>query len=276
MSELQMDDFEIYYTKNGLVHVSNDIRRAVLSELNGRDLSLTDLSRALGKAQSTLSVHLDRMVEGGLIASYEDANDSRKKMYTLDSVRFAYSKKPDKRSMDALMRSLSDVASDPSRTRDAMIRLFLLGLDAVGLAVEPISLILGNIHAMALGGSLSGPTVEETVSNARRYYAGMGVGEINVYALNPLTLVLKDDMALSEDSAKSFGGYAAGFLIKVLEDATGNSYEMTSGETFGEDRNYYKFVLEPSRRRSAPRLERQQGPVPEDLASAQLQPYAAL
>ncbi len=276
MSAGPLEDFEIYYTRHGLVQVSNDMRKGILSELRSRDLSLTDLSRALGKAQSTLSVHLDRMTEEGLIASYEDSKDSRKKMYTIDSIRFAYSKAPDDRSMDMLMSSLSKIAEDPAKTRDAMLRFILLGLDGVGLMIEPISRILGNIHAMALGGSLSGPTVEETVSNARRYYADMGMGEINIYALNPLTVVLKDEMALTEDSARSFGGYAAGFLIKVLEDATGKSYDMVYGEAFGEHHNYFKFVLEPSRERSEPGLEREEGAVPEDFAVLERHLDAAL
>ena len=69
MTDGPLTDFELYYTKNGLVQVSNDVRRRILHELTDKNLSLTDLSKITGKAQSTLSVHLDKMVSEGLIST---------------------------------------------------------------------------------------------------------------------------------------------------------------------------------------------------------------
>ena len=86
-----LTDFELYYTKNGLVQVSNDVRRRILSELKDRNLSLTELSRIMGKAQSTLSVHLDKMVADGLISAHDDPEDSRRKIYSLVSIMLAHS-----------------------------------------------------------------------------------------------------------------------------------------------------------------------------------------
>ena len=77
MTDGPLTDFELYYTKNGLVQVSNDVRRRILHELTDKNLSLTDLSKITGKAQSTLSVHLDKMVSEGLISARDDPEDSR-------------------------------------------------------------------------------------------------------------------------------------------------------------------------------------------------------
>ena len=74
----------------------------------------------------------------------------------------------------------------------------------------------------------------------------MGFGDASVFSLKPLTIIIKDDVPFTEDSAKSLGFYASGFFCKVLEDATGNTYEMTSNEVFGSDYNYFRFVLEPT------------------------------
>ena len=105
--------------------------------------------------------------------------------------------------------------------------------------------MLGSIHAMALGGLLSGDTIEDTVANARDYYRKMGFGDASVFSLKPLTIIIKDDVPFTEDSAKSLGYYASGFFSKVLEDATGKTYDMVSNEVFGSDCNYFRFVLEP-------------------------------
>ncbi len=273
MTDGPLTDFEIYYTEHGLVQVSNDVHRSILAELRDSDRSLTELAKALNKAQSTLSVHLSRMVEQGLISIYDDPEDSRRKVYSLCSVRFAYSKEPEDASMDAIIRSISSIVSDPVKTRDAMVRFIFLGMDGIGLSIEPMAHIIGWLHAMALGGSLTGGTIEDTVANARDYYSKMGLGEINVFSLKPLTIVLRDDMMMTEGSARSFGGYAVGFMSKILEDATGKAYEAESKEVFGEGFNNYKFVLAPSEKRSELGLEREKGAVPQDIAAFELHFY---
>lgn len=245
MTDGPLNDFELYYTKNGLVQVSNDVRRRILHELSDKNLSLTELSKIMGKAQSTLSVHLDKMVSEGLISAHDDPDDSRRKIYSLVSVMLAHSKPPSDAAMTMVLNSLTEVADDPIRTRDTLARFIILGFDALGLSVGPMASLLGSIHAMALGGSLSGNTIEDTVANARDYYRKMGFGEASVYSLKPLTIIIKDEMPFTEDSAKSLGYYAAGFFCKVLEDATGKTYEMVSNEVFGSDFNYFRFVVEP-------------------------------
>ena len=49
----------------------------------------------------------------------------------------------------------------------------------------------------------------------------------------------------TKGSANCLIQYSAGFLSRVLEDATGRPYEMVSSEVFGTDFNYIRFVLEP-------------------------------
>ncbi len=245
MTDGPLTDFELYYTKSGLVQVSNDVRRRILHELEDRNLSLTELSKILKKAQSTLSVHLDKMVSENLIAVHDDPEDSRRKIYSLVSVMLAHSKTPSDEAMTMAMEMLSKTANDPTAMRDAMARFILLGFDGMGLSVGPMASILGSIHAMALGGSLSGDSIEDTVSNARDYYKKMGFGEASVYSLNPLSIIIKDDIPFTEDSAKSLGYYAIGFFSRVLEDSNGKTYAVVSSEVFGTECNYFRFTLEP-------------------------------
>ena len=40
MTDGPLTDFELYYTKNGLVQVSNDVRRRILHELTDKNLSI--------------------------------------------------------------------------------------------------------------------------------------------------------------------------------------------------------------------------------------------
>ncbi|HVO78022.1 MAG TPA: winged helix-turn-helix domain-containing protein, partial [Methanomassiliicoccales archaeon] len=79
------DSFDVYSTSAGLRQISNPVRQKILSELQRRDLSLSEIAQLTGKAQSTLSVHLDKMVKEGLIAFRDDPEDNRRKIFYLVS-----------------------------------------------------------------------------------------------------------------------------------------------------------------------------------------------
>lgn len=243
-------DFELYYTTNGLVQVSNDVRRRILSELETSDLSLTDLSHIVNKAQSTLSVHLEKMIEDGLITVHDDPTDSRRKIYTLISLRFASSKQPSEESMEVLVKNLAHIVKTPEDVGYAIPHFLFLGLDALGLSVAPMSSMLGGLHATALDGSLSAPTIEETVDNTRRYYSRVGMGEINIFSMQPLTIVLKTDFVMTECAAMALGSYVVGFFCKVLSDAFDRNYGVTAKEVFGAECNYFRFTIEPTVRKA--------------------------
>ncbi|MCJ7516900.1 MAG: winged helix-turn-helix domain-containing protein, partial [Methanomassiliicoccales archaeon] len=57
--------FEVYSTASGLKQISNPIRKKILSELKKRELSLSEIAVLVGKAQSTLSSHLDELTRHG-------------------------------------------------------------------------------------------------------------------------------------------------------------------------------------------------------------------
>ncbi len=76
---------DVYSTSSGLKQISNPVRQKILSELQRRDLSLSEIAQLTGKAQSTLSVHLDKMVKEGLVASRDDPTDNRRKIFYLVS-----------------------------------------------------------------------------------------------------------------------------------------------------------------------------------------------
>ena len=245
MAEEVSKYFELYITPNGTVQVSSDVKLKILHELAEKDLSLTEISKKVSKAQSTISVHLDSMVEDKLIAVHDDLQDNRKKYYSLISIPFGKSVQSSDESRELSFKMLSKVAQDPHMMMKSIPKFIFLGFDGIGLNVDPMANILGFIHGAAMSGGLSGKDLEETIDNVRLYFKEMGFGEVSIYSAKPLTFIIKDSVPLTEGSAKCLAQYAAGFFSKVLEDAVGKPYEMISSEVFGSDYNYIRFVLEP-------------------------------
>lgn len=245
MAEGCSKDFELYVTSTGTVQVSSDVKLKILHELQESDLSLSEISKLVSKAQSTVSVHLDNMVQDGLIAVHDDLQDNRKKYYSLISLPFGKSVPSSEQSKEIAFNLVSKVAQDPERMLKSMARFVILGFGVMGLNVDPTASILGFFHGAAMSGSMTGQTLEETIDNARNYFRELGLGEVSIYSTSPLTIIVKDNTPLTEEAANTMIRYFAGFFSKILEDANGKTYEMVSSEVFGSDFNYIRFVLEP-------------------------------
>ncbi len=245
MAEDSSKNFELYITSSGTVQVSSEVKLRILHELEENDLSLTEIAKKVSKAQSTISVHLDSMVQDRLITVHDDLQDSRKKYYTLTAIPFGKSVNSSDESRDLAFSILAKVAQDPEKMIKSIPRFIFLGFDGMGLNVDPMASILGFIHGAALSGSLSGKTLEDTIDNVRNYFKDMGMGEVSVYSTKPLTIIIKDSLPLTEGSAKCLIQYASGFFSRILEDFSGKPYNMVSSEVFGTDFNYIRFVMEP-------------------------------
>jgi DNA-binding transcriptional ArsR family regulator len=245
MADETSNHFELYITGDGTVQVSSDVKLNILHELEKGDLSLTEISKKVSKAQSTISVHLDSMVHDKLISVHDDLQDNRKRYYSLISLPFGKAVQSSDESRELAFKLLTKVAQDPEKMIRTLPRFIFLGFDGMGLNVDPMASILGFIHGAAMSGSLTGETMEDTIDNARNYFRELGFGDVSVYSVKPLTLIIKDSIPLTEGSAKCLIQYAAGFFSRVLEDATGKPYVMVSSEVFGTDYNYVRFVLEP-------------------------------
>ncbi len=256
MGEDTSNYFELYITPNGTVQVSSEVKLRILHELEEKDLSLTEMAKKVSKAQSTISVHLDSMVEAGLIAVHDDLQDNRKKYYTLISVPFGKSVQSSDDSRELAFKLLSKVAQDPDKMMKSFSRFIFLGFDGMGLNVDPMANILGFIHGAAMSGTLTGANLEDTIDNARNYFREIGMGEVSIFSSKPLTLIIKDNVPLTEGSARCLIQYASGFFSRIMEDFTGKPYSMVSSEVFGTDYNYVRFVLEPKERKIPLLVER--------------------
>jgi DNA-binding transcriptional ArsR family regulator len=259
MADESSSHFELYITPKGTVQVSSDVKLRILHELEERDLSLTEIAKKVSKAQSTISVHLDSLIEDELISVHDDMMDNRKKYYSLIALPFAKSVESSDESRELAFKLLTKVAQDPEKMVKSLPRFVFLGFDGLGLNVDPMANILGFIHGAAMSGSLSGKTLEDTIDSVRSYFIEMGLGEVSVYSSRPLTIIVKDNLPLTEGSAKCLIQYCAGFISRVLEDATGRPYSLVSSEVFGTDFNYIRFVLEPRQHKIPLLMEKLEG-----------------
>lgn len=248
-----LTEFDIYVTENGLVQVSNDVRRKILDELTTKQMSLSELAVVTKRAQSTLSVHLDKMVSDGLVKYTVDKRDSRKKIYFMSSKVIATSKKPDREAMEMSERILAESADDSVAIHRAVIMSMILGADGLGMSLEPMFGILGSNLAKAVMGKFRKGKTEDAIEDIKNYFERIQFGTVSVYTFNPLTVIVKGETKLTRSSGAMVGMFSQGFFLTVLNTVTDHEYVVTDDEIFGDGNNYYRMVIEPSKAGSGTR-----------------------
>ena len=76
---------ELFSTSEGIYAINSPVRVKILSMLRKGELSFDQLVELSGKAKSTVSVHLRRMGDEGIIGSKTDPKDARKKIFFIKS-----------------------------------------------------------------------------------------------------------------------------------------------------------------------------------------------
>ena len=90
--------------------------------------------------------------------------------------------------------------------------------------------------------------VKGLIDEVKEFFSQHDLGELNVYSLVPLTLIVKDDYDMSDvpDVGKTLCILNEGILEAVFDSRTGVPLRVTQSECFGIKSNYCKFVLEPT------------------------------
>lgn len=241
-------EFEIYSTCEGgipgLVHVSEPLHRDIMAALRERNMSTTEISEALGKAQSTLSIHLDTLVNKGLIRSEPDPRDSRRKIFSISCTEVAYSKDCSKEGIEETKKILTNALDAKEEFFKFILRAFVLNSDAKGLSLGPAAKYTGKLVGDAICSKNEFGTIEDAIDWLQEFYEKATMGEVCVYTFAPLTFIIRDDYDFGY-KFDSISMFSQGIFERVLSYATGKNFKVTKSEIFGTGNNYYKFVMEP-------------------------------
>jgi predicted hydrocarbon binding protein len=238
------ESFDIYTTVNGLIQVSNPVRRQILSHLSVSDLSLTDISNITGKAQSTLSVHLEKMAGDALVAFRDDPADSRRKIFSLSSKLMARSRDVNKEGLEVYYKTIDMITDKECNFFKVLMRAMIVGAEASGLCIGATMRHVGKNIGLALSRNIGSTKVEDIISELQEFYEKHDMGEVCVYTFMPLTIIVRDNYEVTACAAESISMFSQGLFVTVLQEITKKRYRIAASECFGVSNNYSKFVIE--------------------------------
>jgi uncharacterized protein len=241
-------DFDVYSTSSGLRQISNPVRQKILSELQRRDLSLSEIAQLTSKAQSTLSVHLDKMVAEGLIGYRDDPQDNRRKIFYIISRPIGSSVVPREDLKKSVSNTIARSIGQPSTFLKGMIRSIVIGMEAIGFNMDPVLKDIGRQIGQEVAKRFKSENVEGLIQEVKDFYKEHELGEVVVYSIHPVTLIIKDeyDCSKAPDVGKTLCLLNEGMLEAIFEAKLNMPLRVVEKETFGTNFNMCKYVIEPS------------------------------
>ena len=185
---------ELFSTSEGIYAINSPVRVKILSMLRKGELNFDQLVELSGKAKSTVSVHLKRMVDEGIIGSKTDPNDARKKIFFIKSEYLGKlsGKKVVTENIEEYVSSYIDSEGDPYEFYRLIFHTIRVSLIRQGIDIDPILYEAGVKVGETLYEKVKNPDINKLAENIANFWETHNLGHVEVVQLEPLTINVSD------------------------------------------------------------------------------------
>lgn len=185
---------ELFSTSEGIYAINSPVRVKILSMLRKGELSFDQLVELSGKAKSTVSVHLRRLADEGIISSKTDPNDARKKIFFIKSEYLGKlsGRKGVIEDIDKYVTSYIDSEGDPYEFFRLIFHTIRVSLIRQGIDIDPILYEAGVKVGENLYEKVKNPDINILAENIANFWESHNLGHVEVVNLDPLTINVSD------------------------------------------------------------------------------------
>jgi uncharacterized protein len=185
---------ELFSTSEGIYAINSPVRVKILSMLRQGELSFDQLVQMSGKAKSTVSVHLRRMVNEGIIGSKTDPSDARKKIFFIKSEYLGKlsGKKNVTENIEEYVSSYVNSEGDPYEFFRLIFLTIRVSLIRQGIDIDPILYEAGVKVGETLYNKVKDPDINKLAKNISMFWETHSLGHVEVKKLEPLTINVSD------------------------------------------------------------------------------------
>lgn len=207
---------ELFATDSGIKAIDSPVLVKILSMLKEQDMPFDEIVATSGKAKSTISVHLNRMIEAGVIGSRLDPDDRRKKIFYINSSYLGGLRKEtgiDDDIRDYFLKAKGGLP-DMFAFYRLMFRTIRVELYHQGVNIEPILSAAGYKMGQALYEVVKSDDLDEMLGNLAGFWSEHQLGRMVVVSREPLTLRVYDCFECSD--LPQLGRPACAFDLGIL------------------------------------------------------------
>lgn len=248
-SKKTRDLAKIYSSPQGARVVQSPVKKEILSLLKNKDMSGSEIVSATGKSKSTVSVHLQDLMNANIISWKPHPQDRRKKIFYLHS-RHLGDISPQREiesDMDLYLDQHVVQSNDPFKFFRFMFRTIRMALLDEGVNIDPILHRAGFKVGEAFYHKLQASTLDQLVKNLSDFWAENHLGRLEVNSLDPPIILAYDcfeceDLPLLGRPACSFD---SGILRAIFSAHMGENVSVEETKCFAQGDECCQFHVNP-------------------------------
>lgn len=245
------EPIEIFATNEGIHAIDSPVRVKILSMLKQSELPFDEIVARSGKAKSTISVHLNDLINAGVISSRVDSADRRKKIFFINS-NYLGGLQKDLIIEDDIRKYFAQSDNSSTGVFDfyrLMFRMIRIELYRQGINIDPILSDAGFHVGQALYEKIGSSDLDTLVDNLGRFWSEHMLGRIFVVKKNPLTIYIYDCFECSELPllGRPACAFDLGLLKAVFLAHFGEDREVIETECFAMGHDHCCFIIDGKR-----------------------------
>lgn len=236
---------EIYSTKKGMIAIESPIKNRILQKLHERELTFEELIEVCGKAKSTMSVHLNDLMDMGLIYKRVDSRDRRKKYFGINSDLIVTSSAPVNMHYNKILQSIPSSIGDRYNFLKALFHLIRCGMESYGVDTRPALKKMGRDVGKVLASNFKSTTLPGLLSEVARFWESQGLGSVRAVKGDIPTIVVDDcfDCSTMPNVGYTQCSLDEGMLEAIVEEKLKVRCSIEEVECYGTGHDHCKFII---------------------------------
>jgi len=246
VKETKKSNVEFFSTDNGINIVKSPMKAQIVSLLKDNEMNFDRIVENTGKSKSTVSEHLQALVDENIIGEKQDPQDRRKKIFYIKSKYLGgvSTKKELNESTSDLSFPISDY-KNPFEFYRLLFRTIRVGLLKEGINIDPLLHDAGISIGETLYEDLKEEELEKLVENIAELWETNKLGRIEVRSVDPLVINAYDCFECEDlpKIGRSACAFDSGILEAIFSEYFGKKVGVDEVKCYAKGDEYCCFVI---------------------------------
>ena len=244
--ERKKTNVEFFSTEEGINIIKSPMKAEIISLLRKNEMSFDKIVEYTGKSKSTVSEHLQALVDQDIIGQKPDPDDRRRKIFYIKSKYLggvSTEKELDARKLD-LSFDISDY-KNPFEFYRVLFRTIRVALLKEGINIDPLLHDAGISIGESLYKDLKSEDMDKFVANIADFWESNKLGRIEVKSVEPIVINAYDCFECEDlpKIGRSACAFDSGVLEAVFSKYYGHPVGAEETKCYAKGDEYCCFVI---------------------------------
>jgi predicted hydrocarbon binding protein len=237
---------ELFSTPEGINIIKSPMKAEIISLLKNDEMSFDKIVEHTGKSKSTVSEHLQGLVDQDIIGQKPDPEDRRRKIFYIKSRYLggvSTEKELDTKKLD-LSFDISDY-KNPFEFYRLLFRTIRVALLKEGINIDPLLHDAGISIGENLYNDLKAEEIDKFIANIADFWESNKLGRIEVKSIDPLVINAYDCFECEDlpKIGRSACAFDSGVLEAIFSKYYGHPVGAEETKCYAKGDEYCCFVI---------------------------------